>query len=268
MYTGKVHHINVNESDIMGNGFHGRVVIIPGSNARAKLLSSYWDDVESIEHPRGHNFYKGKWNIDGKSIDVAAISTGMGTPSLDIVVNELKSVGCRIFIRLGTSGSINKKNTRSGDVVLALAAVRDESTSRAYIPTEFPAIASTEFIHSGLEVVRNQYSNFSVSLGIVHSKDSLMAREFHIGPLKDENKRYMDIMKESGVLVSEMETSHLYILGSLFNTECHTKKYVVGSVLAVIGDDTPFCDDISVENMEKNAITVLRDVIMNLMDCI
>merc|ERR1712137_1438515 len=122
----------------------------------------------------------------------------MGCPSVDIVVTELIKLGAKRFIRVGTAGSLQPHTIRVGDVVIASAAVRDEGTSRHYAPIEFPAIAAPTMVqalkHAAGDV--SQTSEFMKSgskiyCGIVHTKDSLYAREFGEGALVQSHKDYM-----------------------------------------------------------------------------
>lgn len=237
-------HINAVYEDFEGNDGHGRIVILPGSDGRARDLSKSWDGLTIKTHPRAHNLYTGTISQNGVRVDVAAVSSGMGTPSLDIIVNELRMLGARTFIRLGTSGSLQPDVVKYGDVVIPTASVRDESAGTRYLPLEVPAVPSFDFLLSAYEASQ-AYSDksFSTHFGVVHTKDSLMARELNFGPLADDNQKYMDVLRSAGVLASEMETSLLFLLGSLYNNNCINQcsaKCTVGAILSIIGDDSAF----------------------------
>ena len=58
--------------------------------------------------------YKGK--------PVSVQTSGMGTPSFSIVMEELLNLGVKRFIRTGTCGGIGR-GLQTGDVVVATAAV-------------------------------------------------------------------------------------------------------------------------------------------------
>ncbi len=67
-------------------------------------------------------------------------TSGMGAPSLSIVVNELFSVGVRQIIRVGTCGSIQDR-VGVGSVVISQAALCRQGAAADIAPTEYPAAA-------------------------------------------------------------------------------------------------------------------------------
>ena len=183
--------------------------------------------------------------VDGHSIDVAAVASGMGCPSLDIIVNELVALGVRRILRVGTAGALHPR-VKVGDVVVGTGGVRDEHTSQMYAPLEFPALAGLPWIFAAKEALRSEVWDIRVHFGVVHSKDSLFAREFHWGPRGDENRDYMALLSRTGALASEMESSHLFVLGQIWTAELTRKADLpenhvhTGAVLAIIGDEEAF----------------------------
>lgn len=244
-------HINARRGDFEGNRGYGRYVLIPGSDQRAEKLALAWKDVTVREHSRNHNLYLGKMETADGDIDMAAISTGMGPASADIIINELIALGAVNLIRIGTSGSLQPEHVPAGSVVVPTGSVKDETTSGRYLPPEVPAVPSLEFVLAAHRAYEGMQSHpvgalsHKVSFGIVHSKDSLYAREMGAGPKRRENEEYMRLLKEGGVLASEMETSILFTLGQIYsqqNRRAGAAPILTGAVLAVIGGDTPFGD--------------------------
>lgn len=239
------HHMNASAEDFVGNGDWGRYVLLPGSDGRAAKLASQWSSVRERRHPRAHNLYTGVWASPSGPIDMAAISTGMGAASADIILNELLLLNASNLVRIGTAGSLQPETLKVGAIVVPTGAVRDESTSARYLPPEVPAVPSHEFLLASAEVATSPQGDSPVHFGLCHSKDSLFAREFHIGPQRQENLRYMQVLREGGVLASEMESSILFTLGQVFRQRALTsggRPVLTGSVLAIIGDDSPFGD--------------------------
>ena len=211
----KPHHINATVADLEGNDGIGRYIFFPGSDARSQAISEHFSDVRVLESPRKHNLYLGTLQGEaGAAIDVAAISSGMGTPSLDIIMTELFKLGGKRFLRVGTAGSCQPHTLRVGNLVVGTAAVRDDNTSKLYLPAEFPAVASARFVQASIAAAEKLEWEGKTRYGIVHSKDSLYAREFGAGPLAKVSGDYMQLMEASGVLASDMESSHLFVLGS------------------------------------------------------
>ena len=71
---------------------------------------------------------------------VVCATSGMGAPSMSIVVNELVQVGVTTVIRIGTSGSIQDV-VRAGEVVIGSGALTNQGAAADIAPPEFPAVA-------------------------------------------------------------------------------------------------------------------------------
>lgn len=240
------YHINATKEDLEGNEGIGRYLFLPGSDGRAMELSKYFDNVEIKEHPRGHNLYKGTIPLGKNKIDVAVISTGMGCPSMEIILHELFHLGAKRFLRIGTAGSIQPW-IEIGDLVNAQASVRDEDTTTHYAPIEVPAVASLEFASSILLAAEKIGLSEQLHTGIVHCKSSLYAREFGEGPRAEINKAYVHLLSQVGVLASEMETAALFIQSQIYNHQLKKlgadpqHRVLAGAVLAIIATaDTSF----------------------------
>jgi uridine phosphorylase len=262
------HHIDAAPEHLAGNGGIGRYVLLPGSDGRAQQIAERFEEPRSRPHPRGHNLYLGRISlVDETWADVAAVSTGMGCPSVDIIVNELFRLGAKRFLRVGTAGSLQPQRIRAGSRVVATASVRDEHTSRAYVPVEFPAVASLEWVGAARRAAAALGMEGDTWFGIVHCKDSLFAREFHQGPMIQENDRYMSLLRRAGVAASEMETSLLFILASVFDQQLRhagegpAYRVLAGAVLGIVGDDRPFAPtELEVQAVEDSVALALETV--------
>lgn len=258
MLSYKPQHINVSPQDIQGNEGIGRYIILTGSEQRAFDIAANFKEPKKNSHSRQYNFYQGKLQANRRDIDVAVISTGMGGPSADIIINELILLGAKRFLRIGTAGSLQPDTIRVGDIVIATGAVRDDKASWDYIYKEYPALSSIECIMAAKQVLAYSFKELRTHFGIVHSKSSLFAREFLVSSLP-ENASYMKSMHEAGVLASEMECAQLFILCSLMNARLKNDKksanILCGGILAIIGDDTAFsADEIKTQTAIKQAI--------------
>jgi len=89
-------------------------VVVVGDPGRARLLASLLDDARLVNEHRGLLVYTGEW--EGKPVSVAV--HGIGGPSALIVFEELRMLGARLMVRLGTCGAV-KRGLRLGDVVVA-----------------------------------------------------------------------------------------------------------------------------------------------------
>ena len=258
------HHLNATQDDFRGNEGIGRYILLPGSDGRAKEIATHFKHTEIRLHPRGHNVYLGTLESDGHVIDVAAVSSGMGCPSTEIIVHELYNLGVKRFLRIGTAGTLQPNLVRIGDIVNVQASVRDEDTSRQYAPIEVPAIASLEYISSCL-LAAEKLKLSDCHTGLVHCKSSLYARELSAGPRAAENHAYLALLAESGVLATEMETATLFIQSQLYNYqlmqqgEGHPFHVRAGAILAVIGAFEQSREvDLAIENSIKLALETVK----------
>lgn len=237
------HHMNITAEDIAGNGDIGRYILLPGSDGRAAAIAEHFTNASVREHARRHNFYYGTLDLGGRQIDVATVATGMGCPSVDIIVNELIRLGARRLLRVGTAGSLQPGRISIGSIVVASAAVRDEGTTRLYMPAEVPALAAPEMVDAARRACAVCGAERSFT-GIVHTKDSLFARELGAGPRVEDNRRFMAELTASGVLASEMETAMLFTLAQVYTQELvaagESAAVEAGTILGIIGDETAF----------------------------
>ncbi len=261
------HHINAIHEDFAGNQGIGRYIFMPGSDGRAKEIASYFGNLEVKSHPRAHNVYLGTLESDGHKIDVAAVSSGMGCPSTEIIVHELYNLGVKRFLRIGTAGTLQSGLIRVGDIINVQASVRDEDTSRHYAPVEVPAVASLEYISSVLLAAERLKLTPHIHTGIVHCKSSLYARELAAGPRASENNIYLNLLAESGVLASEMETATLFIQSQLYNYhliqrgEGHAYHVRAGAILGIIGTTDHFEESREADLVIKNSIDLALETV-------
>lgn len=265
MSAADAHHLRVGPEVFAGNGGLGRVVFLPGSTGRARRIAEAFEDVRIYENERRHDVCTGVLRLDGRAIDVAAVSTGMGCPSLGIIVAELWALGVRCMVRVGTSGSLQPGRIRSGALVIGTGAVRDEAASDAYAPREVAAVAHPAWVAALSRAAVALGQGDQTYLGMVHSKDSLYGREMAQGPLARENARYMQVLTDCGVLCSEMESSHLFVLAQTHGPDLRPLSqrdrpgpdvFMAGSVLAVIGDHTEWAPDDDAQAAVDRAIQV------------
>lgn len=265
------HHLCIGPEHLEGNGGRGRVVFVPGSLARTEHLAEHFEDLEVHTNPRRLDVHLGKLRSGGLTVDVAAVPTGMGCPSLGIVLTELIELGARRFLRVGSAGTLQPR-VGVGDLVVATAAVRDEGASDAYVPREVPAVAHSDWIVALTSAAQKLGELERTYLGLIHTKDSLYGREFPVGPLADENRRYMELLRNIGVLASEMESSHLFLLSTSRGPDVSPLSVgrglesviKAGTILAVIGDQHSWAPKALAQETEARAVRVAVQAALDL----
>ena len=194
------YHIQVAKGEV------GRYVILPGDPKRCVKIAQYFDNPVLIADNREYITYTG--TLDG--VKVSVTSTGIGGPSASIAMEELYRCGADTFVRIGTCGGMQTE-IKSGDIVIATAAVRMEGTSREYAPIEYPAVANLDVTNALVEAANEK--GFIYHTGVVQSKDSFYGQhEPEAMPAGSELINKWEAWKRMGCLASEMESAALFIV--------------------------------------------------------
>lgn len=196
---GKMWHIGLDQNDI------GKGVILPGDPARCEIVAKLFDTAELKAVSRGNPTYTGTY--DGASVSVMA--TGMGGTAVGICVEELKHIGAKNLIRMGTCGSL-QRDLPEGSIVICTGAVRGDGTTPEYIPLEYPAVADIDVVNA----LRDSARELGVEpvLGIVRSHDAFYMESPGAHPGWEEKVK---VWTDAGVKVVENESSTLFVVSSL-----------------------------------------------------
>jgi uridine phosphorylase len=216
------YHIRVAEGDV------GKYVLLPGDPGRCESIADYFDQPRFVSFNREHKVYTGY--LGGEKVSV--VSTGMGCPSTAIAVEELVKVGCHTFIRVGTSGAM-QPDMQVGDIAIINAAIRDEGTSRQYLPIEYPAVADLDVMNALIEASKKL--NYTHFVGVSHTKDSFYSevepeRMPMVSYLKDRWNQWV----AGGAICSEMEASIVFILGGIYRKRAGAVTMIIGSDMDTI----------------------------------
>jgi len=176
------------------------------------------------------HFGRASSTISGEMVSV--VSTGMGCPSTAIAVEELVKIGCHTFIRVGTSGAM-QPHMEVGDISIINAAIRDEGTSRQYLPIEYPAIADLDVINALVQASEKLDYNYSV--GVSHTKDSFYSEvERQRMPMASFLKDRWNQWVAGGAICSEMEASIVFILAGIYRKRAGAVTMIIGSDMDTI----------------------------------
>lgn len=196
-------------------------VLLPGDPARAELIGKkYLKKSTCIAKSREFTTYTGFYG--NKRVSVT--STGIGCPSTAIAVEELINLGAKVLIRVGTCGGALKKEIKPGSIVIPTACIREEGTTREYLPYQFPAVADYRLVQT-LEFAARKL-NFRYFIGINRTHDAFYGQSRNI---KEWGSPYLDTRMRSWdypVISSEMECSALFLIASMRGVKA-------GAVLAV-----------------------------------
>jgi DeoD family purine-nucleoside phosphorylase len=188
-------------------GDYAPVVLIPGDPNRATWITEKFDGgaagARQVNSHRGLLGYTGTYK--GKPVSVQ--TSGMGAPTIAIVVEELLRLGARKLIRVGTCGGIGR-GIKTGDLVVASAAAPVDGATRTYLHGEpYAPVADFELVRSLVDIARKQ------------------GRAPHVGPVAtvdvfyNPDADYFSKWRSRGILAFEMESSVLYYLAARAHAE-------------------------------------------------
>ena len=134
---GSIYHLKITPDDIAD------LIILVGDQDRVSVVSSFFDSIEVKKQNREFNTHTGIYN--GKR--VSAISTGIGTDNIDIVINELDAL-----VNIDLSTREEKKEHRT----LNLVRIGTAGALQADIPVDTPVAAA---VGCGFDGLLNFYEN-------------------------------------------------------------------------------------------------------------
>lgn len=221
------------------------MALLSGDPQRASFIAqTYLQDVRVLSENRGLNSYLG-YLPNGKPI--LSATSGMGAPSLSIVVNELVQVGIQKIIRIGTCGSI-QPHIPVGSIVISSGALCRQGAANDIAPVEYPAIADP-FLTVAL-VNAAQELNLEYYLGITASVDTFYegqertdsANPNLMGKLEGITEEY----RKLNVLNYEMETGTLFKMAGVYG-------FAAAAVCGVVAQRT----------VSENVISTSKDTAIN-----
>ncbi len=249
---GSVYHLHLKDEHIADN------VIVVGDQGRVDIISKYFDKVECRISNREFVTHTGTFK--GKRI--TALSTGIGTDNIDIVVNELDAAVnidpvARIvkdnkrklnIVRIGTSGALQPDIPVGSNVVSEFGlgldglvfyynydfnSVERELMERVNHHLEWNEDLATPYITEGSKkllstigqgMIRGVTATASGFYGPQGRRLSLVPRDI------DMNSRLTSFsFKEHRITNWEMETSALYGLGRMLGHDCITCCLIIAN---------------------------------------
>ena len=226
------------------------IALLSGDPERACLIAqTYLQDARLLSESRGLNSYVGSL-ANGRPI--LSATSGMGAPSLSIVVNELIQVGIRQIIRIGTCGSI-QAHVPVGSIVISTAALCRQGAANDIAPVEYPAAAdpflTVALVNAAQELDVEHY------LGITASVDTFYEGQERIDSANPNLMRSLQGITQEyrrlNVLNYEMECGTLFKMAGVYN-------FAAACVCGVVAQRT-VGEDVILEQKDtvvRNAIAI------------
>ena len=244
----KQYHIQLDRKMIR----NAKVAILPGDPARViKIGENLSPKSRELAFNREYRSYLVPV---GKKDHILIISTGMGGPSTSIGIEELASLGIKTFVRIGTTGSI-QKNLKVGDVVITSGSVRLDGTSTHYAPLAYPAIP--DFFVTRILVEAAEKAGIPFKVGITASSDTFFPGQERYdsfsGYVIRDFQGSMEEWQKLNVLNYEMESSALFTTASALGLR---SGCVAGVIVSRASSEK--IRKIDVKKAEDNTIEVIK----------
>jgi uridine phosphorylase len=173
-------------------------------------VSAHFDSVELNRSNREITTATGIY----RGMPISAMSTGMGTDNVEIVLAEVMEITDRpTFIRVGSSGALQPE-IALGDLIVSIGAVRLENTTDFYVHPGYPAIAHRDVVWAleaaCLEVGAPYHVGMTATASGFYAPQGRAMRTLPV--------RYPDLAEElrsQRVANLEMESSALFVLAGL-----------------------------------------------------
>jgi len=194
----------------LGPGEVAEYVLLPGDPERVARIAARFDNVELQGQNREFASATGMY----RGLRVSAISTGIGTDNVEIVVAEILALTTRpTFIRVGSCGVL-RDDIALGELVITSGAVRLEATTHYFVHEGFPAVADYSAVAALVEAASTL--GHRAHVGITATAPGFYGAQGR--PIPQLPIRFPDLadeMTRQGVMNFEMEASALLVLASL-----------------------------------------------------
>jgi len=182
-------HLLVEDGDL------NDIALVPGDPGRVDRIADQCENVQTVARNREYKLV----NASYEGRDLTICSTGIGSPSAAIALEELHAVGVETVLRVGTTGAL-QSGIEIGDMVVATGAAKDEGTTKRYEDATVPAVPDYEVLSALVETAET--NGESVHVGPIATDDAFYA----------ETEEYVDAWEAAGLLAVEMEAAALFAL--------------------------------------------------------
>ncbi len=193
-----------------GDGDLAPLCLIVGAPGRADMIAERF----LTGSKRFSNDHRGLVSQTGyyNGLRVSVTTSGMGGASMGIVLPEAVRSGARLFIRVGSCGSLIQKS-KPGECIIVNSAIRYDGASNNWAPPEYPAEATVSVVAALLKAA-SEVAPGAYHLGNECTTDCFYAgqgRPDIWGELSDWARERHERVMKSGAACYSMEAASLFV---------------------------------------------------------
>ncbi len=203
------------EREFVHRGFGGEAgpddiasyVVLTPSREEAAAIAATWSGVRLVAD---HYAFQ-VWTGESDGTRLTACSTGTGSASTAIAVEELAVLGARTFLGLGaTRGPLEPRD----GVLVAEGAFRADAASQGYVRAGFPAVADVEVTLAAVAAVRGSGSR--LLHGIVADVDAPLDARVGVPPRQPARAAAIEqAIRDAGAIAVHASPSVVLVAGTV-----------------------------------------------------
>lgn len=203
------------EREFVHRGFGGAAgpddiaayVLLTPSREEAAAIAGTWADVRLVADHYAFQL----WTGQAGGTRLTACSTGTGSASTAIAVEELAVLGARTLLGLGAT---REPLAPANGILVAEGAFRADAASHGYVREGFPAVADVEVTLAAVAAVRA--SNAPLLHGVVADVDAVLDARVGVPPRRSARAAATEAaIREAGALAVHGSPAVILVAGTV-----------------------------------------------------
>ncbi len=166
------------------------------------LLTNFYHYLEIFAETQGGEIKNPDVNMPACTANgLTMINFGMGSPNAATIMDLLTAVNPKAVLFLGKCGGLKRKN-KLGDLILPIAAIRNEGTSHDYLPSEIPALPAFSMQRAVSSAIKRA--------GLDYWTGTVLTTNKRVWEYDDRFKKYLE---KTRAMAIDMETATIFTVG-------------------------------------------------------
>jgi uridine phosphorylase len=182
-------------------------VLLTASRDEAGAIAGTWSDARRV----ADHYAFGVWTGHAGGTRLTACSTGTGSASTAIAVEELAVLGARTILALGAT---REPLEPAHGILVAEGAFRADAASLGYVRSGFPAVPDLEVVLAAVAAIRR--SGAQVLHGIVADVDADLDARVGVPPRRSPRAASIEAgIREAGAVAVHASPAVLLVAGTV-----------------------------------------------------